>query len=136
MEQPREYEHLGDPPGQDSGGGVGGYASNWGFPELPKTNKFRPLFNTNKKLNATFTREGMADTKPITPPSSACHIYGKIPEKYFTSYFAKLLVAGNKKTKYFPKYERNLHGKRDMCIHHILGKCRNPNFSFYHVQAK
>ena len=28
MEQTREYKHLGNPPGKESGGG---YASNWGF---------------------------------------------------------------------------------------------------------
>ena len=78
----------------------------------------------------------MAGTKPITSPSSALQIYGRFPEKYFTPYFAKVLIAGNKTTKDLPKYGVNLHGKRDMCMHHILDKCRNPNCSFYHAQAK
>ena len=60
----------------------------------------------------------------------------KFLQKYSTPYFAKVLVTGNKKTKDLPKYGGNLHGKRDMCMHHILEKCRNPNFSFYHAQAK
>ena len=38
--------------------------------------------------------------------------------------------------KDFPKYVGNLHGKRDMSMHHILEKCRNPNCSFYHEQKK
>ena len=57
-------------------------------------------------------------------------------QKYYTPYFAKVLVAGNKTTKDFPKYGGKLHGKRDMCIHHILAKFRNPNLSFYNAQAK
>ena len=35
-----------------------------------------------------------------------------------------------------PKYGGNLHGNRDMCMHHILATCRNPNSSLYHAQAK
>ena len=60
----------------------------------------------------------------------------KFLQKYLTPYFAKVLVAGNKTTKDLPKYGGNLHGKRDMCMHHILEKCRKPNFLFYHAQAK
>ena len=72
----------------------------------------------------------MAGAKPRTLPSSARQIYGKVPEKYFAPYFAKVLITGNKTTKYLPKYGGNLHRKRDMCMHHILEKCRNPNFLF------
>ena len=54
-------------------------------------------------------------------------------QKYSAPYFAKVLVAGNRTTKYLPKYGGNLHGKRDMCMHQILEKCRNPNFLFYHA---
>ena len=43
-------------------------------------------------------------------------------QKYATSYFAKLLIAGNKTVRDLPKYGGNLHGKRDMCMHHILAK--------------
>ena len=57
-------------------------------------------------------------------------------KEYSTPYFAKVLVAGNKTIKYLPKYGGNLHGNRDMCMHHILEKCRNQNCQFYHVQAK
>ena len=57
----------------------------------------------------------------------------KFLQKYSTPYFAKVLVAGNKTTKDFPKYGGNLHGKRDMCMHQILAKFRNPNLSFYHA---
>ena len=60
----------------------------------------------------------------------------KFLQKYSTPYFVKVLVAGNKTTKYLSKYGGNLHGKRDMCMYHILEKHRNPNCSFYHVQAK
>ena len=60
----------------------------------------------------------------------------KLLQKYFTPNFAKVLVARNKKTKYLPKYGGNLHGKRDMFMHHILEKCKTLNFSFYHAQAK
>ena len=60
----------------------------------------------------------------------------KFLQKYSIPNFRTVLIAGNKATKYFPKYGGNLHSKRDMCMHHILEKCRNPNFSFYHAQAK
>ena len=60
----------------------------------------------------------------------------KFLQKYSTPHFAKVLVAGNKTTKYLPKYWGNLHGQRDMCMHHILEKYRNPNCLFYHAQAK
>ena len=60
----------------------------------------------------------------------------KFLQKHSTPYFSKVPVAGNKTTKYLPKYGGNLHGKRDMCMHVILEKCRNPNCSFYHAQAK
>ena len=60
----------------------------------------------------------------------------KFLQKYSSRYLAKVLVAGDKTTKDLPKYARNLHGKRDMCMHHILEKCRKPNFSFDHAQSK
>ena len=76
MEQPREYKHLGNPLGQQSGGR---YARNWVFfRQRPKAYKFRILFNTDKKGNTKFTREDMADTKSRTPPSSARQIYGRV----------------------------------------------------------
>ena len=57
-------------------------------------------------------------------------------QKYATPYFEKLLIAGNKTVRYLPKYGGNLQRKKDMCMHHILKKCMNPIFSFYHAQAK
>ena len=114
MEPPRVYKHLGNPPGKYSGGE---YASKWGlFNQLPKAYKFIPLCNTGKKGNKYFSKEMMADTKSRTLPYSACQIYGKVSAKNPTPHFEKLLVAGNKTTKDFPKYGGNLHGKRDMCM--------------------
>ena len=57
-------------------------------------------------------------------------------QKYITHYFAKVLIAGNKTVRDLPKYGGKLQGKRDMCMHHILEKCMNPNFSFYRAQEK
>ena len=134
MEPPREYKHLENPPGKESGGE---YASKWGlFRQIPKAYKFGPLFNTGKKGNTTFTREGMVDTKPRTPPYSARQIYGKVPAKIFNILFRNITGRRKQNNKRFSKYGGNLHGKRDMCMHRILEKCRNPNFSFYHAQAK
>ena len=114
----------------------GGICKQMGFfRQRPKSNKFRPLFNTSKKGNAKSTREGMADTKPRTPPSSACQIYGKVPAKISRPYFAKVLMTGNKTTKYLPKYKGNLHGKRDMCMHHILKNAETQiDCSIMHMQ--
>ena len=87
MEQPREYTHLGNTSGQDP---REEYASKWGlFRQHPKAYMFITFFNTGKKGNTKFRREGMADTKPITPPSSACQIYGKVPAKIFNTLFLK-----------------------------------------------
>ena len=44
----------------------------------------------------------------------------KFPQKYSTTYFEKVLIAGNKTTKDLQKYGGNLHGKREMRMHHIL----------------
>ena len=60
----------------------------------------------------------------------------KFLQKYSTPYFEKVFIAGNKTVKDLPKHGGNLHSKRNMCMHHILEKYRNPNFSFYHAQAK
>ena len=57
-------------------------------------------------------------------------------QKYTIPYFEKVLIAGNKTVWYFPKFGGGLQGKRDMCMHHILVKYMNHNFSFYHAQAK
>ena len=60
----------------------------------------------------------------------------KFLQKYLAPYFSKVMVTGNKTTKDSPKYEVKLQGKREMCMHHILAKWRNPNCSFYHAQEK
>ena len=78
----------------------------------------------------------MAGAKPRTTTSSANQIYGQVPEKYATPYFAKLLISGNKTVIDLPKYGGKLYGKRNMCMHNISEKFRNPNCSFYHAQAK
>ena len=125
MESPKEYKHLGNPSGEKSGGE---YASKWGlFRQRPKAYKFRPLCNTGKKGNTKITRERMADTKYRTPPPVLVKFMAKLLQKYSTPYFAKVLVAGNKIMKYLQKYGGNLHGKRDMCMHHILEIFRKPN---------
>ena len=56
----------------------------------------------------------MSGAKPRTPPYISHQMYGEVPEKYATPYFAKVLMAGNKTVIYSPKYVGNLHGKRDM----------------------
>ena len=56
-------------------------------------------------------------------------------QKYATPYFAKLLIAGNKTVRGFPRYGGNLQGKRDMCMQHILEKFMNPNCAFCHAKA-
>ena len=78
----------------------------------------------------------MAGTKPRTLPSSARQIYGKVPAKIFHTLFCKSIDRRKQDNEFFTKIWGKLHGKRDMCMHHILEKCRNPNFSFYHAQAK
>ena len=101
MEQPREYKHLGNPPGQESSIE---YASNWGFPRKhPKAYNFRPLFNTSKKGNTKFTSEGMADKKYITPPSSAHQISVKVPAKIFNTLFRKITGSRKQDNKIFSK---------------------------------
>ena len=104
--------------------------------QRPKANMFRTLFNTSKKGNTQFTREGMIDTQFRILPSSARQIYGKVLEKIFHTLFRKGTGRRKQDNKDFPNYGGKIHSKRDMCMHHILEKCRNPNCSFYHAQAK
>ena len=66
-------------------------------------NKFRPLFNTSKKGNAKYTREGMVDTKTITPPSRAHQIYAKVPAKIFQTLFCKGIDRGKYEKEIFTK---------------------------------
>ena len=57
-------------------------------------------------------------------------------QKYTTLYFAKVLIADNKTVRDLPEVGGNLQKKRDMCVHHILAKCMNPNCAFYNSQSK
>ena len=114
MEPPRKNKHLGNPPGQESGGG---YARKWGlFRQHLKAYKFIPLFDTGKKGNTQFTREAMADKKSRTPPSSARQIYGKVPAKVFNTLFHKITGRSKQNNKIFAKIwgkltwqERHVH---------------------------
>ena len=54
----------------------------------------------------------------------------KFLQKYSSPYFEKVLVARNKTTKGLPKYGGNLHGKRDMCMHHIWKNAETQISSF------
>ena len=126
MEPPREYKHLGNLPGQESGGE---YESKWGlFRQRPKAYKFIPLIDTGKKGIQNLQGNGWQTQNPEQRHPVLVKFMAKFLQKYSTPYFSKVMVAGNKTTKYFPKYGGNLHGKRDMCMHQIMAKCRNPNF--------
>ena len=57
-------------------------------------------------------------------------------QKYSTPYLEKLLISVNKTVRDLPKFGGNIQGKRYIYMHHILAKCINPNFNFYHVQEK
>ena len=100
MEQPREYKHLGNPHGKVQGVNM---QSNGFFRYRPKANKFSPLFNTIKKGNAKFTREGMAGAKPRTPPSSARQLYGKVPANISQTSFFKSIDRGKQDNERFTK---------------------------------
>ena len=107
MKPPIEYKHLGNPPGQESGGR--GYASKWGlFRQRQKAYKFIPLCNTGKKGHIKFTSEGMADTKSRTPPFSARQIYGKVLAKIFNTLFRKSTGRRKQNNKRFAKIWRKL----------------------------
>ena len=93
-----------------------GYSSNWGFSrQRPKAYKFRPLFNTSKICNTIFTREGMADTKSRTPPSSAHQIYGKVPAKLFNTLFCKSTGRRKQDNERFSKIWGKLTWKMGTC---------------------
>ena len=93
-----ECKHLGNTAWQDSGGKC---ASKWGlFRYCAKSNKFIPLFNTSKKGNSKSTREkwqaqNLEHRHPVLIKFTA-----RFLQKYATPYFAKVLIAGNKKVKY------------------------------------
>ena len=114
----------------------GNIQANGIFRDLPKSNEYRPLFKTRKKGDSEFTRGGMAGAKPITPPSSAHQIHGKVTAKILHTVFCKIINRRKQDSEIFKKYWGHLHGKRYMCMNHILEKCRNPNCSFYHAKAK
>ena len=72
------------------------------------------------------------------PNPENCHpvfikFMARFLQKYARPYFAKVLIVRRKTVRGFPKYGGNFQGKRDMCMHHILEKCMNPNCVFYHT---
>ena len=123
MEKSRECKHLGNPPGQDSGGK---YASKF-FWCCPNFNRFIPLLDTSKKRNkrSKFTREGMEGTKPITLTYSAHQIYGKVPAK-----ICHQLIEQNywfQETRQWDIYQ-NMGATYTVwrSMHHILEKIHEP----------
>ena len=62
----------------------------------------------------------MADKNPLHQHPVLVTFMEKFLQKYSKPYFAKVLIMGNKTTKYFPKYGGKSHDKRDMCTHHNL----------------
>ena len=81
------------------------------------------------------TRKGMQNSQEkIWKSQNPEHRYpvlikfmARFLQKDSTPYFEKVLITGNKRVKNLQKYGGHLHGKRDMYMHHILEKCRNPN---------
>ena len=134
MEKPRGFKHLGNPPRQDSGGG---YAIKWGFPGTVQRPTILDLYSTQARNGIQNPHgKGWQAQNPEHRHPVLIKFMSRFLQKYVTPYFAKLLIAGKKTVRYLPKYWGNLHGKRDMCMHHILEKYRNPNCSFYHTQSK
>ena len=134
MEQPIECKHLGNPPWQDSGVG---YASKCFLSgNSQRTTILDPYSTQARKGIKNSQGKGWQTKNPEHRHTFLVKFMAKFLHKYSTPYFAKVLIAGNKTTKFFPKYGGNLQGKRDMCMHHILEKSRNINCSFYHAQAK
>ena len=124
MEPPREYKHLGNPPGQKS---EGEYERKWGlFRKRPNAYKFRLLFNTGKKGNTQFTREEMADTKPRTSPSSARQIYGKVPAKIFNTLFCKSTGRRKQNNERFAKIWEKLTWQEGHVHASHFGKMQKP----------
>ena len=125
MEQPIECKHLCIPLWQDLGGE---YASKWGFYWCrPKANRFRPLLNTSKKGVQNPQGKRWQAQNPEHRHPVLIKFMARFLQKYATPYFEKLLIAGKKTVRYLPKYGGNLHGKRNMCMLHILEKFMNPN---------
>ena len=78
----------------------------------------------------------MVDTKSRTPPSSACKIYGKVPPKIFNTLFRKSTGRRKQNNEIFVKRWGKLTWQEGHVNVSHFGKRRNPNCSFYHVQAK
>ena len=113
MEQPREYKHLGNPLGKESGGE---YSSNWGFSrQRTKAYKFRPLFNTSKKGNKNLQGKGRKTQKYRTPPSSDRQIYGKFPAKIFNTLFRKSTGSQETRQQMICQNMRETYMVRETC---------------------
>ena len=120
MEQPREYKHLGNPPGKESGGE---YVSNWGFSgNVQRPSSLDPYSTQSRKGIQNLQGKGWQTQNTEYLHPVLVKFMAKILRKYSILYLEKVLVAGNKTMKYFPKFGGDLHGKRDMCMHHILEK--------------
>ena len=134
MEQPIEHKYTGNLPGQESGVE---YASNWGFPgNVQKPTSLDPYSTQARKWIQKLQGKGWQTQNTEYLHPVLVKFMAKLLRKYSILYLEKVLVAGNKTMKYFPKFGGDLHGKRDMCMHHILEKWKNPNCLFYHAQAK
>ena len=134
MEPPREYKNLRKPPGKSQGGNIQA-------DEVVSDKVQRPTSLNLYSIDARngikhLQRKGWQTQNPEDRHPVLVKFMAKFLQKYSTPYFAKVLVPGNKTTKYLPKYGGNLHGKTDMCMYQILEKYRNPNYSFYHAHAK
>ena len=129
MEQSRECKHLGNPPWTYSGGE---YASKWGFSQYrPKANRFRSFIKKGRKRIKNPQGKGWQAQNPEHLHPVLIIFMARFLQRYATPYFAKVLIAGNKTVIYLPKYGGNLHGKRDMFIHHILKKHSRTQISHF-----
>ena len=134
MEQPREYKHLGNPTWNIQGGNMQANGVFSGTVQTPTS--LDPYLTQAIKRMQNSQEKGWQAQNPEHRHPVLIKFMARFLQKYSIPYFAKLLIAGNKTVKCLPKYGGNLHGKRDMCMNHILEKYRNPNLPFYHAQAK
>ena len=97
----------------------------FGAVQIPKGPDSYPPPTVNGIRNQKPQGKGLQATIPEHCYPVFIKFMARLLKKYATPYFEKLLVVGNK----------TLQGKRDMCIHHILGKFMNHNCAFYQAQA-
>ena len=101
MKQLREYKHLGNPPGQESGGK---YASNWGLPG----NVQRPIsldhYSTQaRKGIQNLQAKGWQTQNPEHRHPVLVKFMSKFLKKYSTPYFAKVLIRRKQDNDIFAK---------------------------------